>query len=133
MIPDLSPELEETIEAADEGVRIDAELDALRVARPGAYRLALVLSPAARVERKLLRRARLLLGDIDPSADAAAAAIGAKFCECDITDPGSLAAAIDRAQDGQGSPTIWRQHRRLPPFRCRGPGTGSEFKRSDRR
>ena len=52
---------------------------------------------AAVAARLVEAGAEVTVGDIDPSADAAAAAIGANFCECDITDPGSLAAAIDRA------------------------------------
>ena len=52
---------------------------------------------AAVAARLVEAGAEVTVGDIDPSADAAAVAIGANFCECDITDPESLAAAIDRA------------------------------------
>ena len=45
-------------------------VDELQLARPAAYTLARVLAPAARIERTLLRRARLELTDADASAEA---------------------------------------------------------------
>ncbi len=48
----------------------EERVETLRRARPGAYDLGRILSLAARVERSLLRRARLLLADVDASAEA---------------------------------------------------------------
>ena len=49
---------------------IAAALDGLRAERPATYELACVLSLASRVERSLLRRARLMLANADASAEA---------------------------------------------------------------
>ena len=58
---------------------------------------------AAVAARLVEAGADVTVGDIDPSAEAAAAALGAKFCECDITDPRSLVAAIDLASGAEGT------------------------------
>jgi 2-deoxy-D-gluconate 3-dehydrogenase len=58
---------------------------------------------AAVAARLVEAGADVTIGDIDPAAEHTAAAIGARFCVCDITDAGSLSTAIDAASGAEGS------------------------------
>jgi NAD(P)-dependent dehydrogenase (short-subunit alcohol dehydrogenase family) len=58
---------------------------------------------AAVAERLIEAGAEVTIGDVDPAAAATAAAIGARFVACDITDAAELTAAMDVACGGSGS------------------------------
>lgn len=58
---------------------------------------------AAIAARLVEAGADVTIGDIDPAAEEFAATIGARFCTCDITDSGTLSAALDMACGSAGS------------------------------
>ncbi len=58
---------------------------------------------AAVAARLVEAGAEVMIGDIDPAAEATASAIGAGFQACDITDAAELAAAMEAACGGSGS------------------------------
>ncbi len=58
---------------------------------------------AAIAARLIEAGAEVTIGDADPAAEAAAAAMGARFQVCDITDSSQLAAAIAAACGADGS------------------------------
>ena len=58
---------------------------------------------AAIAHRLIEAGADVTIGDIDPAAEELAAAIGAQFCCCDITDDASLRSGLDKACGSGGS------------------------------
>lgn len=58
---------------------------------------------AAVAARLVEAGAVVTIGDIDPAFEPAAHALGAEFCTCDITDPESLTAAVNRASGDDGT------------------------------
>ena len=58
---------------------------------------------AAIAARLVVAGAEVTIGDLDPAADDVAAAMGARFQRCDITEPAALAAGLDAACNEAGS------------------------------
>ena len=58
---------------------------------------------AAIAARLVEAGAEVTIGDLDPAADDVAAAMGARFQRCDITEPAALAAGLDAACNEAGS------------------------------